>query len=82
MQVGYACLPDTSVLSEYGLMLSRPAHQKRLHFYSNDMADAPKRRRSLEVLIRKLLALPSSPALVYLHWWSPTTNQVCQNHKP
>lgn len=33
-------------------------------------------RRALEVLIRKLLTLPNSPALVYLHWWSPTTNQV------
>jgi len=33
------------------------------------------RRRALEVLMRKLLQLPGAPAVVYLHWWSPTTNQ-------
>lgn len=32
-------------------------------------------RRSLEVIIRKLLQLPGRPALVYVHWWSPTSNQ-------
>ena len=32
-------------------------------------------RRALEVLMRKVLMLPGRPALVYLHWWSPTTNQ-------
>ena len=25
--------------------------------------------------MRKVLMLPGRPALVYLHWWSPTTNQ-------
>ncbi len=25
--------------------------------------------------MRKLLQLPGAPAVVYLHWWSPTTNQ-------
>ena len=32
-------------------------------------------RRSLEVIMRKLLQLPGRPALVYVHWWSPTSNQ-------
>ena len=32
------------------------------------------RRRSLEIIIRKLLQLPGSPALAYLHFWSPTEN--------
>ena len=25
--------------------------------------------------MRKLLQLPGRPALVYVHWWSPTSNQ-------
>ncbi|KAK9836029.1 hypothetical protein WJX81_007152 [Elliptochloris bilobata] len=50
-----------------------------LQFDVNDGVRTPymnnAHRRALEVLIRKLLNLPASPALVYMHWWSPTTNQ-------
>ncbi len=31
-------------------------------------------RRSLEVIVRKLLQSPQRPALVYLHFWGPTRN--------
>ena len=31
-------------------------------------------RRSLEVVIRKLLQSPQRPALVYMHFWGPTWN--------
>jgi len=32
-------------------------------------------RRSLEVINCKLLQHPQRPALVYVHFWSPTMNQ-------
>ena len=32
------------------------------------------RRRSLEVVARKLLQAPHRPALVYAHFWGPTWN--------
>ena len=31
------------------------------------------RRRGFEQLLRRLLALPGSPAVLLLHWWSPLT---------
>ena len=34
----------------------------------------PARRRSLEMIFRKLLQFPNRPALVYLHFWAPTGN--------
>ncbi|KAK9833339.1 hypothetical protein WJX81_007962 [Elliptochloris bilobata] len=50
-----------------------------LQFDVNDGQKAPYmnngHRRSLEVIIRKMLQLPHRPAVVYLHWWSPTLNQ-------
>ncbi|KAK9826476.1 hypothetical protein WJX81_003204 [Elliptochloris bilobata] len=50
-----------------------------LEFDVNDNVQTPYmnngHRRSLEVLMRKLLQFPNHPAVVYLHWWSPSLNQ-------
>lgn len=79
MQVYAACLPRRicAQLVSTESCVEPPSSSHVLHVQTESTTNTSKRRRALEVLIRKLLTLPNSPALVYLHWWSPTTNQVC-----
>lgn len=72
--------PDGFLLQS-GVLHGRPhmGAQVFLEFDVNDNVQTPYmnngHRRSLEVLLRKLLQFPNRPAMVYLHWWSPSLNQ-------
>ena len=80
MNNGHRCAAaDASALHNMQQIRGICAKGKRLNLHNaKHKSERPvphTGRRSLEVIMRKLLQLPGRPALVYVHWWSPTSNQ-------